>query len=89
MTFIFIIEKFSYRTKNTQTKTNELEETKFKELNVSEREKKNRFFATYLVFRSYRPWILQNMYTCMTRRQQNMFPCFHMGLENMASQLDR
>ena len=40
MTFIFIIEKFSYRTKNTQTKTNELEETKFKELNVSEREKK-------------------------------------------------
>ena len=26
--------------KNTQTKTNELEETKFKELNVSEREKK-------------------------------------------------
>lgn len=40
MTFIFIIEKFQYRTKNTRTKTNELEETKFKELNVLEQEKK-------------------------------------------------
>ena len=74
--------------KNTQTKTNELKETKFKELNVSEREK-NSFFSTYPVFRSYRPRILPNMYTCMTCQQQNMFPCFHMGLENMASQLDR